>query len=138
VAYADDSVVFSDHPIRTKAPADTGIVIHKDKTGYVKHAGNWVKPLKFLGLEFDGKQFSAHTRKGSRLVLEDRMKLLLELFNELHNRTGILNPDELLEYINSKITTVGVSEKLQIKGTWEDYFKSRLIGFIQSRLYHGS
>jgi hypothetical protein len=117
VAYADDSVLFSDKKIRIKAPHNTGIEFHEEKTGYVKYNGIWLKPLKFLGLEFDGKKFSAHTRKGSRLVLEDRMKLLMELFDELHAKTGILNPEELLDYINTKITTVGMSEKLAITGT---------------------
>jgi len=36
VAYADDSVVFSDQPIELQAPEDTGIEFHTEKTGYVK------------------------------------------------------------------------------------------------------
>jgi hypothetical protein len=137
VAYADDSVGFSDRPIVVEPPEDTGIEIHKEKSGYVKFRNEWIKPLRFLGLEFDGKKFSANTRQGSKLVLTDKIKLLMEMFQELHDKTGILSPEELFEHINQRFETTGVSEKLILLNTWEDYFRSRLIGFVQSRLYNG-
>jgi hypothetical protein len=32
----------------------------------------------------------------------------------------------------------GPSGRMRLGGSWEDYFKSRLMGFIQSRLYNGN
>lgn len=40
----------------------TGIDLSGDKTEIIKVGGTWLKPLKFLGCEYDGKTFRAHTR----------------------------------------------------------------------------
>jgi len=47
-----------------------GFTIHTEKSGWVKHEEDWIKPLKFLGLTYDGKHdlLKASTRKGSELV----------------------------------------------------------------------
>lgn len=39
VAYADDSVSFSDHPIEPEIPEGLGISLNEEKTGYVKYEG---------------------------------------------------------------------------------------------------
>jgi hypothetical protein len=39
VAYADDSITFSDSEIDIKPPEDTGIEINEAKSGYVKKDG---------------------------------------------------------------------------------------------------
>lgn len=71
VAYADDSVTFSEKEIKLTAPEDTGIKINEEKSGYVKYNGTWLKPLKFLGLSFDGEILKANTRKGSELEVKN-------------------------------------------------------------------
>jgi len=53
VAYADDSVSASDREIEPMVPEFTGITINEEKSGYVKYAGKWLKPLKFLGFIYD-------------------------------------------------------------------------------------
>jgi len=47
-----------------------GFTVHPDKSGWVKHEDLWVKPLKFLGLVYDGEYdlLKASTRKGATLV----------------------------------------------------------------------
>jgi len=54
----------------------------------VKWEGKWIKPLKFLGLEYDGKQFSAQTRKGSKLEMDEDIQLLLRLDSILPEELG--------------------------------------------------
>jgi len=88
VAYADDSVSFSNQPIEIEPPSDTGIEINADKSGYVKWEGKWLKPLKFLGLEFDGTRFRAQTRKGSNLEMDEDIQLLLKLDSILPEELG--------------------------------------------------
>jgi len=140
VAYADDSVSFSNQPINLSAPEDTGITINPEKSGYVKYAGKWLKPLKFLGLEFDGRIFRAHTRKGSFLPLGDEQKQLIEMFDMIQRDQTFSTAEEVLDYLEEKVEkrshTGSYSDFLQ-GNSWESYFKSRLIGFIQSRLYQG-
>jgi hypothetical protein len=61
VAYADDGLYYgniSDTPLITP---NTGMVkgniyFNLDKTGWVKRDGKWLKPLKFLGMVFDGEK----------------------------------------------------------------------------------
>jgi len=55
IAYADDSVSFSESKIDIEVPKFTGIIINEEKSGYVKYEGTWMKPLKFLGFEWDGE-----------------------------------------------------------------------------------
>lgn len=141
VAYADDSVSFSNHPIELSPPDDTGIKINPDKSGYVKYEGKWLKPLKFLGLEYDGNIFRAHTRKGSKLALGPRERHLMEVVSQLQEDQMFYNIEEALEWlktVNQAHEKFGPSGELKLNNSWEDYFKSRLIGFILSRLYQGT
>jgi len=45
----------------------TGIDLSGSKTEVIKHKGRWIKPLKFLGCEYDGKTFRANTRSLGRI-----------------------------------------------------------------------
>jgi len=134
VAYADDSVTFSDKPIKLECPSDTGCIINQEKSGYVKYNKIWIKPLIFLGLKFDGEKFSANTRKGSKLELSDKMKFLLEMLNEISNKRGLYSWDDVLKYVESP----DAGYYKDNAESWENLFRSKLIGFIQSRLYSGN
>jgi hypothetical protein len=137
VAYADDSISFSDQEIEIEPPQDTGIVINQSKSGYVKWNNEWLKPLKFLGLEFDGKEIKANTRKGSKLEITEDIKLL----SKLYDKRGNIDPLKAQQWIkdqNLSQEAGGPSGHLVKGDSWEDYFRSRLIGFIQSRLYNGT
>jgi len=82
IAYADDSVSFSDEPIKMTEihpPIDTGIRIHKEKSGVIKRNGKWKEALKFLGLKFDGKIFQAATRKGAKIIFNKTIGKLLKM-----------------------------------------------------------
>lgn len=71
IAYADDSISFSDFEIDVKPLRESKITINEEKSKYVKKAGVWLHPpLKFVGLVYDGNkyEFRADTRKGSKLV----------------------------------------------------------------------
>jgi hypothetical protein len=139
VAYADDSVSFSDYPIEITPPADTGIVINTEKSGYVKYDNEWLRPLKFLGLEFNGKEFKANTRKGSTLKLSKKQQLLMEACEATKDRMQFTSIEETIAYLKERRKTedkfLGPSGTLG--HTWEEWFQSRIIGFIQSRLYNG-
>lgn len=139
VAYADDSVSFSNQPIEISPPSDTGIEINADKSDYVKWEGKWLKPLKFLGLEFDGTRFRAQTRKGSNLEMDEDIQLLLKLDSILPEELGETADEiwEKIKKINFKEEIGSPSGRLAKGDSWEDYFRSRLIGFVQSRLYSG-
>lgn len=87
----------------------------------MKKDGVWLKPLKFLGLQYDPftKSLTARTRKGSTLRYDK---------------------EDLLRMVNER--DLGIAPESTLKKTekvdsWETLVKSRLAGFIQSRLYQG-
>jgi hypothetical protein len=119
LGYADDSI--GDREIKS---IGMGIDIHPEKSGWVKKDGKWLKPLKFLGLVFDGRtnSFQAETRNGSLLKLTSNVKSISAIINHLEEK--IRNHEELSYDLKSP--------------SWEAIFKSKLIGFIQNRMYSGS
>lgn len=61
--------------------SESGITISPNKSGYIKRNGIWLKPIKFLGLVYDGNSglIRANTRKGSKIALPDLEKLKIKL-----------------------------------------------------------
>lgn len=76
IGYADDGLYFTfkEFPVGTYAGfiRQWGMYLSKDKCGYVRKGWLWVKSLKFLGIMYDPfkEKLQAHTRKGSRIILE--------------------------------------------------------------------
>lgn len=87
--YADDGLVFppnSENPDLTDKAS--GISQNVSKSGWVKKDGEWLKPLKFLGLEYippsveSSAKLRAKTRNGSTKEFGLDSQLLVSLLNE--------------------------------------------------------
>jgi len=50
IAYADDSIGFSNNYVQEIIPKNCGISINEKKSGWIRFRGRQLKPLKFLGL----------------------------------------------------------------------------------------
>lgn len=63
------------------------IFINEDKSGPVKLGGAWLRPLKFLGMEYDGNKqtFRASTRKGATLEFDS----LRAVHAYMHSQRGL-------------------------------------------------
>lgn len=109
--YADDGIFFSNIPFSVRGSPEEGIRLNEEKSQWVKSAGVWQKPLKFLGLEFDGNRgtLMGKTRKGSRLELSQEVKYLA--IDESPHKEG---------------------------DQWERLVRSPSFGFIISGLYCGT
>lgn len=116
VAYADDQVFFDDSDFTLKEEVYKGIMIHPDKSHWIKREGKWLKPIKFLGIVFDPfkDEIRAETRKGSRLVLNAELR------------------DKIL---NSGSTLIA---KDYLQHPWERLFQSPIMGYLWAGLYTGS
>lgn len=72
--YADDGLFYSNKKFTEEDVVgwfeDLGLPLSMDKSGWVKSNNNWLKPLKFLGMQFDGVAFRAATRKGATLLYD--------------------------------------------------------------------
>jgi hypothetical protein len=93
VMYADDGIKygtgFPSHPIQGMGAlkqheafyevcSSAGITFHGEKSGWVKRAGRWLKPLKFLGMVYDPfrEVFYSSTRKGNSLEFTESESFL--------------------------------------------------------------
>jgi hypothetical protein len=96
LVYADDGLIYSDLKenylemiiMQVLVPLfkEWGIDFNLEKSGFVKANGKFIKPLKFVGLEYDSSVKNGHgeygvlrasTRKGATLVF-DKLDLILE------------------------------------------------------------
>jgi len=55
----------------------------KKKTEYIMKDRVWIKPMKFLGCEYNGRTFIARTRNGGKFVVHDAEKRLEEILGWL-------------------------------------------------------
>jgi hypothetical protein len=124
-----------------------------------------LKPLKFLGLEYDGNlnRYRSLTKKGNSLLF-DKWDLMFKFKNRelneriiTHNSLGLKVVRTILKYsqygyhrpllgekiINFLINTEVIRKNTQLasnqksKGSWEEFIQSHLKGFMLSRLYNG-
>jgi hypothetical protein len=98
VQYVDDAVIMNnigpmigiDEYEEGLMTSSSGMAISSKKTEIIKRSGKWLGPLKFLGCEYDGQTFRAHTRKGGGYEVKDASQKLQEIIKWLHlNRNSI-------------------------------------------------
>jgi len=94
-----------------------GVNINEKKSGMVKQDGKWLKEFKFLGMIYDpfDQTIRASTRNGSRLKLTENWNELIIAYDK---RSGVYHPKD--------------------NKTWELWIASKLMGFLQARMYSGS
>lgn len=123
--YADDGLYYGDlenEPITQNTNmVKRGLYFNLAKSGWVKRDGKWLRPLKFLGLEYDAVQdeLRARTRKGSALVFDKW---------------------ELLEALDALIYEGNDSPRRRKpkQDKWNNLVISKWFGFMQSKLYVGA
>jgi hypothetical protein len=123
IRYADDGIAMSNHPINvlnTMSPKlkEANVQYSPEKSDWVVFNGKWMKALKFLGLEYDGKTLSANTRKGNKLVFDK---------------------EDLVEALRNRIveTSPGNKDLREDPNNWMSFTKEQYFGFFMSRLYTG-
>lgn len=98
VQYVDDGVIMNnigtyigvDEYSEGLKTASSGLHVSEKKTEIIKQSGKWRKPLKFLGCEYDGQIFRAHTRKGGVYEVHDASTKIEEIKRWLQlNRNSI-------------------------------------------------
>lgn len=145
IMYADDGIIFtprgSEIPEFDRVKSEwAGVEINREKSGWVKRSGEWIKPLKFLGIEYDGKTYKASTRKGSTLEWTDEKRFMIwlaENWRKISNKNSnhSINPKTKQ---GLEATFKEMFEDYKGKNmTWEQDFKSRFTGFVFSRLQGG-
>lgn len=128
VTYADDGLYYGnigDTPMLTPNSnlVTANIHFNVEKSGWIKKDGVWLKPLKFLGLTYDGNldKLMGSTRNGSTLIY-DKEELVSALQNREENeRSKARDSDQVLN-----------------SDTWSSFTQSKVFGFIQNRIYTGA
>jgi hypothetical protein len=131
--YADDTLAWSEDEFVCTPNKESGIVIHEEKSGWVKKHGKWLKPLKFLGLTFDGENLQASTRNGANLKVTPEVMLLTEILSLPAKSIGKF--DDMMSLLDERLAQAESNSYANPKTNWEMFFKSKILGFIQSRLY---
>lgn len=119
LSYADDGLFYSEEEFKVLQQKSRGIILNEKKSGWVKFDGEWIKPLKFLGLVYDGENLQSQTRSGKSLMVSEDMTAL----------------GSLIENLESQGAEVSC---WSIKKRATNVLNTRIGGFIQSRLYNGS
>jgi len=115
VSYADDGLFFCNEKKRIYDEEPLGIEFNIMKTKWVKQDGKWIRPIKFLGLEYDGTTLKANTRNGGTLVANDKQEAF-SLLNQLDIKYG---------------------EEARMH-SWSSILDSKWGGFLQSKLFNNS
>lgn len=123
VLYADDGLMLSNRYrskeefVKLTNRSHLGVNINEKKSGMVKQDGKWLKEFKFLGMIYDpfDQTIRASTRNGSRLKLTENWNELIIAYDK---RSGVYHPKD--------------------NKTWELWIASKLMGFLQARMYSGS
>jgi len=72
--YADDGIFYSSKKFSAEDVrrwfSGLGLPLSEDKCCWVRENYAWARPLKFLGMSFDGSSYRAATRKGASLVYD--------------------------------------------------------------------
>lgn len=131
ISYADDPIFYSDEDFTIQDDPKSGIVLHPEKSSWVKRDGVWLKPLKYLGLVYDE---NAKTLTASSNPVISKLKSTLQL------------PEKYLEEIlGSGSPRVRVDEdpkkknSFSLKGSpWERLLKTHIYGLLMNRLQNGS
>lgn len=116
VMYADDGIIFDWPILESPNYSENGIEFNLEKSGWVKKMGEWIKPLQFLGLTYDGvrDQLWSKTRSGKELLIpKDKIEKILSA---------------VWAYSGGRPTETNV---------WVKLFNSRIDGLIQAMHYNG-
>lgn len=125
VLYADDGLIVSNLPILPPAfPLESGISLNLEKSNHVKRNGTWLKPLKFLGLTYTYNPNSPSDTLVNSGTLRNSTRTPKDF--ELHHLDAFRKAGYYLNYSG------------QISETFDHWLKTKIAGYLQSRLYQGS
>jgi hypothetical protein len=121
------------------------IEFNETKSSWVKRNGKWLKPLKLVGYEYDGNTniLTGSTRSGKRLELKctgditgiDGLVRLTEALRKQQATEG-----KVLNSISDPSSNSCDFKHPDYKSefSWMEMFKSKIAGFISSRVNMGS
>lgn len=127
ISYADDPIFFGETPFQIQDDPYNGLEIAKEKSGWVKWNGEWTKPLKFLGITYDGRDNSlrASTREGATLEVKGSVKEMLLALEEWDRLNGLTD-------------SKGKVSDDRVLHSWKRLWSHKFAGFIQACMYKDS
>lgn len=72
ISYADDPIFYSETDFEIKDNPENGIILNREKSGWIRRDGEWKSQLKYLGLKYNWEDQSLEgaTRNGSTWKLD--------------------------------------------------------------------
>lgn len=143
ISYADDPIFYGDKEFKIKDFPYEGIVINEEKSRWIKRDGEWLEPLKYLGLLYDPtkKTLKGATRKGAKSYLPKEFeKLWREMqYKDEDNYLEDMGKRNIFGYVIAQLYGDGWWKKLptNIKlATLLDVNKKSLLGIYSNNLSH--
>lgn len=152
IHYVDDAVLLSTHSPEMaigfyKEDLNTsfnGITLSEKKTeiirsmDYPEFKVTWKRPLKFLGCEYDGQTFRAHTRKGGVFEVKDAPTKIQEIIRWLELNRNSVTPyprRDLSRLINDSWNHMETWKLLDPNKDLTDWERNRI---IRTKILRGS
>jgi hypothetical protein len=138
VGYADDWIIygskFDPQDLLNDKFTKEGIIINQSKSSWVKKDGKWLKPLKFLGLSYDGEKdkLISATRKGATLEF-NKWELIPAMSASIKISHYIHTGNSGIDYKGKIYTEEDLERDYPTK--WQRLAESKEFGYIQSALY---
>lgn len=124
VSYADDPIFFDDEDFEIQDDPKGGILLNPSKSSWVKRDGIWLKPLKYLGVEYNGQTLSAKTRNGATLKIEGDKLKMIQTLTEWEE-----------EFIDGSKDVKSMSKE-RVLHSWKRIFSRRIAGYLMAVMYN--
>lgn len=164
IHYVDDAVILSTHGPEMALQfykdglmtSYNGITMSEKKTEIIRSMDypefqlTWKKPLKFLGCEYDGQTFRAHTRKGGVFEVKDaptKIEAIIRWLELNRNSIATYPRKDLSQLINQSWNKMETWKLLDPNKDLTDWERNRIIrtkilkGSVEDKvieLYRGS
>lgn len=155
--YADDGLSFGPMIWDTPLQRRFGITPNLSKSGWVKRDGQWITPLKFLGIIYNWKEDTLETKtrkfvgsfnlgEESKMILNlstgyNFVETLREWFTYFLPQLRATEKDRLPDYRKLELMLESTEDNrshYRNRKTWQQFMTSKFSGYLQSRLYGGS
>lgn len=78
ISYADDPIFGDNEDFEIHGEEYEGIILHPDKSGWIRRGGTWLKPIKYLGLVYDAEKnilYKKSKKNGEDLIFLDEARV---------------------------------------------------------------
>lgn len=139
--YADDGIIYNHNDpekFLSELPPESGIKVNPTKSQWIKKDGEWLAPLKFLGVKFVPKKLMTPAQLEMEMrqdgILENATRELKEITFQEYDMIEEAYIYDMKRDQSSKRDPGGLNSQGQ---TWSEWFDTTYMGYVMSQIYKG-